>query len=548
MLRTSISSHRKDMLVAVGLAIVVLVAGYWYMVLGVCGNFHDDAIYVSTAKAIAQGEGYRLINLPDSPVQTKYPFLYPALLAVIWKLWPSFPENLLAMQWLSLLTGAATVAISYVYVVRFGYCSRRVAVASGLLCATSSGFLFFCTEILSEIPFALLLVSSLWALDKHIRAPFKSRYSQFFLGFFVALPFLCRTVGLILPITGLIIIYCWGRPVFWAALGSLAGVLLWFVWVLIHLGGGGQGPTAIYYTDYMGWWSQFGLVSICRVFLLNLLMVGSSITALGMEGLRRGLSVLGPIFLLIFGLLLCYATLIIALRQLRQGRLLPWCLISYMFIFCLWPWPPYRFLVPVLPLLLIYMLCAIREMLRRLSSLPGYNSLLVLGLTVLVTINLVLVYRYSQTTHHTGYPYYPDDTSQDAPAFWSSYEGIFEWLGKNSQPDDVITSGLDSMIYLYTSRRAFRPFSADPISMFYGLDHSATGTVQDLIQILKVGKPRYLVHTPMPGFSEEKPFTKVLNRLLVNQPDWLKPVYIGDDRRFVIYELQSQMEPAAQHT
>ena len=65
------------------------------MVVGVCGVYHDDGIYVITAKALAQGEGYRLINLPNSPLQTKYPILYPALLAIIWKIWPSFPKNLL---------------------------------------------------------------------------------------------------------------------------------------------------------------------------------------------------------------------------------------------------------------------------------------------------------------------------------------------------------------------------------------------------------------------------------------------------------------------
>jgi hypothetical protein len=46
----------------------------------------------------------------------------------------------------------------------------------------------------------------------------------------------------------------------------------------------------------------------------------------------------------------------------------------------------------------------------------------------------------------------------------------------------------------------------------------------------------------MPGSIEEKPFNKVLNQLLANRPDLLKPVYIGDDERFVIYELASQMK------
>jgi hypothetical protein len=542
MLRTSILSDRQDVLVAAGLAIVVLVAGCWYMVLGVSGNFQDDAIYVSTAKALAQGEGYRLINLPNSPVQTKYPFLYPALLAIIWKLWPSFPENLLAMQGLSLLMGAATVALSYMYMLRFGYCTRGVALASGLLCAASSGFLFFCTQTLSEMPFALLLVVSLWAFDRQIRAPSESRSFQFLLGFLIALPFLCRTIGAILPIVGLIIICCLGRPVFWVALGSLTGMLPWVVWVLIHLGGGGHDTVTIYYTDYLGWWSLFGLSSIIRIFFFNIVMVGISITMLSLGVM---LSFLTPTFWTVFGNLLCSTTLVTVLKQLRQGQLLPWCLIGYLFVTCLWPWSPFRFLVPILPLLLAYLLRAIWVMLQGLSFPPRHRYLLAVGLTVLVTANLVLVYRGGQVRHDTSYPY---DRLQDPPVCWSSYKGIFEWLAKHCQPDDVIASGLDSMVYLYTGCRAFRPYIADPMSMFYGLDRPTTGTEQDLIQILKAGKPRYLVHTPVPGVIEAKPFTKVLNRLLVNQPGWLQPVYVGDDQRFVVYELQSQMEPAAQQT
>ena len=112
---------RRDLLVACGLAGVVILLGAWQMVVGVCGVYHDDAIYVITAKALAQGHGYRLIDLPNAPLQTKYPILYPALLSIIWKIWPSFPENLLAMQGLSLLAGAATLALAYLYLDHFGY-------------------------------------------------------------------------------------------------------------------------------------------------------------------------------------------------------------------------------------------------------------------------------------------------------------------------------------------------------------------------------------------------------------------------------------------
>jgi hypothetical protein len=195
--------------------------------------------------------------------------------------------------------------------------------------------------------------------------------------------------------------------------------------------------------------------------------------------------------------------------------------------------------VPILPLLLAYLLRMIWLLLQRLRFVPRYRYLLVFGLAVLVTANLVLVYRCSKVRQYIGYPY---DKLEEPTVFWSSYEDIFGWLTKYGQPDDVIASGFDSMIYIYTGRRAFRPYVADPMSMFYGLDHPTTGTVQDLIQTLEACKPRYLVYTPMPGSIEEKPFNKVLNQLLANRPDLLKPVYIGDDERFVIYELASQMK------
>ena len=42
------------------------------------GFFGDDATYVSTALALAEGRGYRLLSIPGEPLQTQYPPLYPA--------------------------------------------------------------------------------------------------------------------------------------------------------------------------------------------------------------------------------------------------------------------------------------------------------------------------------------------------------------------------------------------------------------------------------------------------------------------------------------
>src|SRR5690242_4694457 len=45
----------------------------------------DDAIYFSSARAIASGAGYVLPSLPGTPPATKYPILYPWILSWVWR-------------------------------------------------------------------------------------------------------------------------------------------------------------------------------------------------------------------------------------------------------------------------------------------------------------------------------------------------------------------------------------------------------------------------------------------------------------------------------
>lgn len=50
------------------------------------GVFYDDGIYVTAGKALAEGQGYRHIHLPDAPPDVHHPPLYPLVLALAWRL------------------------------------------------------------------------------------------------------------------------------------------------------------------------------------------------------------------------------------------------------------------------------------------------------------------------------------------------------------------------------------------------------------------------------------------------------------------------------
>jgi hypothetical protein len=98
-----------------------------------------------------------------------------------------------------------------------------------------------------------------------------------------------------------------------------------------------------------------------------------------------------------------------------------------------------------------------------------------------------------------------------------------------------MASGLDTMIYLYTGRRAVRPFAMNPISLFY-LKDSPPMVTASLIRILQDYQPKYLIQTPMPKFSEEKPFSDIIQETFIKYPGLLKTVYWGENNYLVIYE------------
>src|SRR5262249_60220296 len=85
------------------------------------GGFHDDGIYVTTAKALASGNGYRIISLPGEPAETKYPPLYPFLLSLVWRAKPNFPQNLWPMICLSVAPTLGFRAIGSKYPVDHAY-------------------------------------------------------------------------------------------------------------------------------------------------------------------------------------------------------------------------------------------------------------------------------------------------------------------------------------------------------------------------------------------------------------------------------------------
>src|SRR5258708_25766061 len=85
-------------LIAIGVFVLALAPSVYlawtYRAMPHLGYYHDDSIYLVSGKSLATGQGYRISSLPGEPYQTKYPPLYSALLAIVWRIDPNFPSNL----------------------------------------------------------------------------------------------------------------------------------------------------------------------------------------------------------------------------------------------------------------------------------------------------------------------------------------------------------------------------------------------------------------------------------------------------------------------
>ena len=220
--------------------------------------------------------------------------------------------------------------------------------------------------------------------------------------------------------------------------------------------------------------------------------------------------------------------------MVRTSRCLPVCLSAYLSLVLAWPWPPLRFLVPIAPVLAAVLLSSVAAIFQRfLSARPAR---LIFSALVLLAIagNLWSLVRVRDFSLRFGYPFI---SAHVDPYDWTSYERVFAWIRTNTKPDDVIASASDPTIYLYTGRTAFRPFVARPLALFYGQDTPGIGTFEDLDRSLMAFRPRYLVQTPLPALSKEKPFHVLIKELREREPGRLEKVYTGEDPRFVIYSI-----------
>jgi len=322
----------------------------------------DNARYMILGESLRSLRGFRDLHLPGMPVHTKYPPLYPALLAIL-----GWFGGLQLFKLASLALTASTVWLTYLLARR--YVTEGAAVACAWLIALTPVLLEYSHFVLSEAPFTFFTLGAVLLLENE--TPRRRR-----LGLLLAvLAFLTRTAGLALLaaiVLDQVLRKEWRRAV-WVFAAAFVPMVGWAMFQ--HLAGHGT-PTYVSelvlvdpYLPSAGTVSLSGWIQ--RLAHNAWFYVSAGLPdALGVGG-GRGMETLGagPLLLGIA------ATGLILTGWFREAsrRSTPGLLFValYALMIGLWPpaWSDRRFLLPLLPVALPLGVAALAALARR--SLRG---------------------------------------------------------------------------------------------------------------------------------------------------------------------------------
>jgi hypothetical protein len=454
------------------------------------GNYSsDDGLYWVCAKSIAAGSGYRLLNFPGEPYQTKYPPLYPLLLSLVWKVHPRFPDNLpiaAALAWLMvpLFVGAAA------WFYRSLGLSRPVCT---LLCAALAlhpVVVALGTMLLTELPFTALCLVSLCLAGRASSGP----RAAVLAGVVGGLAFLTRTAGIVL-LLAVPVAYCRSRRFREAALfaaSMLPFAAGWMLWASSHRI---QAPDllTLYYTDYVGY--HLAMVSWQDLPWLLWRNLGEFVSAVG------SLIWANPeeqAWLKWVCRLPALAAIAGCTRLLRAGGGLQHALFAagFSLLLLLWHYPPTeRFLVPLLPLLLAGAFIEARHVSRMAVAALRFprTSSRALGAGVLAGLAACFVAAlYLGLSLHLRY--FPG-WLQNARARHNDNLAAYQWIAGHLPQQARLLAHNETALFLYTGRQAARLIV--PTTFYYRRQPEAAAvflaSFDRLAQPLRI---HYLLLTP----------------------------------------------------
>jgi hypothetical protein len=219
-------------------AALVLAAGIYSLRLDhVAGLIVDDAWYIILARALAQGDGYRLISSAVAEILPTVPPGFPALLSLVYRINPAYPDNLVWMKLMSFAAIAGLAAACRYDFIRHRGLAPAHATLLVLVTVLTPSLVFLATStVMAECVFALAQVAAVILVERVTRRAPDDYQSAALAGIAVGAAMLIRSAGAAVFIAAVAYLLLARRSKQAAACTAVALVCLlpWTVYARIH--------------------------------------------------------------------------------------------------------------------------------------------------------------------------------------------------------------------------------------------------------------------------------------------------------------------------
>ncbi|HEX9003108.1 MAG TPA: hypothetical protein VGB07_24585 [Blastocatellia bacterium] len=446
----------------------------------VAGLFVDDAWYVLLAKSLATGQGYQLMNSPSPGLLPIYPPGFPFLVSLVYRLWPDFPSNVILLKSVSVLAMLGVGWASYKHFKTDRKWPHLLSLICALVVALAPGLVFLATSsVMSECVFTCVQLLAMLATESSARA--ENEKSQLrnavFGGALAAIAFLTRSIGLAVVGAGFIYLLKerkW-KPAAVFAIAVLVLVTPWMLYSRTHRPTDAQraeqnGMIVQEYSTTL-WQRKAGDTSSGTIGVsglpdrmwANAMKIASNNVAMifapplyrspkisGEETLEKGTETRVLSYLL--SLMMMFGFALTVRRRIMLAELVT---AFTLLITMLWPWDTFRFLLPLIPFLLYYLLEAIRGIgdfaQQKLETKPSAHP----WRALLVAAGLILtLYVYD----HTIYIAKRSDLSRAEYLPWRAIfdenQEALNWIREKTSESSIVASLNPALVYLYTGRKS----------------------------------------------------------------------------------------------
>ena len=475
---------------------------------------HDDGILFVSAQSIA-ANSYRIASLPETPLQTKFPPLYPLYLSAIWRINPHFPSNLELATFSSWLLLAMYLALAWIWYRRSGISETRTWLLVALL-GLNPYIIWFGSILFSDIFFSCVLLATLLALT---RAGMRMAVVAGLLG---GCAYLSRTSGIVLLIAvpaWMLLQKDWRRAAAFAA-AMLPAVIGWRLWTRMHVLRSAD-LTTMFYTDYVRYlqhttwhdmpvilWKNFdqllyamGSMVLPRVYDLPPLKILTQVLAVAMLA--------GTVRIVRHGFGVAYA--FVALASIA------------ILLVCNFP-STERYIIPLYPLLLAGLLAEIEHIAQMFKSAFRHKDFSQRAVAAVFSIGVAAVFVGALALQFFMSFIFLQASVEEKLAKLRDQRTAYAWIAANVPPSAAILSYDDPLLYLYTGRHGIHE-PLDPL-WWYREDHiSIQNAYRNLTEFCRLRGLEYVYFTTEDlgreaGFEDRREVQKLMQA----NPD-LKPVF-----------------------